>query len=217
MNRRLLVKFLSWPLLLVAILALTALACAGGGPYVEEFDSVGSWGSGDDADVTGNVNNGRFEILVKAESGIYWSTGGEDFSDGTYEVEATQLEGTVDNGYGLLFRSNENDDFYLFEVSGDGFVWIGLCKGGCEDDVVMLVGDNWFASDAVNQGLNATNRLRVQAEGGNLIFFINDQEVGRATDTTLTTGDIGILVETLGEGGVKVAFDNFKFTPLENN
>jgi hypothetical protein len=131
-------------------------------------------------------------------------------------VEATQLEGPLDNGYGMVFRANpDTDDFYLFEVSGDGFVWIGRCSAGCEGEVVPLVGDGWVESSAVRTGLNQTNTLRAQAEGGNLIFSVNGQEVGRVSDTTLSEGDIGLLVETLGEGGVRIGFDNFTVTPLD--
>lgn len=62
--------------------------------------------------------------------------------------------------------------------------------------------------------MNVTNKLRVQAEAGNLIFFVNDQEVGRVTDNTFTSGDVGIFVQTLGGGGVRVLFDNLSVKPL---
>lgn len=216
MSRKVMIRFLSWPVVFVAILAIASLACGplGGGPYEEDFGSLGTWGSGNDADVEGNVENGVFRLHVKAESGIFWSTGGEDFGDGTYEVDATQVEGTLDNGYGMMLRvNNDTDSFYLFEVSGDGFVWIGACVDGCETEVTPLVEDGWFQSDAVNQGLNNTNHLRVDATGGNFTFFVNGQQVGQATDTRFATGDIGLLVETLGTAGVVVNFDNFKMTP----
>lgn len=217
MNKNLYLRFLKAPAGILMILALAILACGPlGGAYEETFDSIGSWGSGSDIDVEGDVNNGQYEMFVKAELGLYWSTAGEDLGDGVYEIEATQLEGTLDNGYGMMFRiNNDTDSFYLFEVSGDGFVWIGRCEGGCEDDVTVIIGDNWFESPAVNTGLNATNRLRVHAEGPNLIFYVNDQEVGRVTDESFASGDIGLLVETLGEGGVRVAFDNFTVSPIE--
>lgn len=185
------------------------------GPYEETFDELGRWGGGEDLNARGEVNNGRYEFLVKAELGLFWSTAGEDFADGVYQVEATQLEGPLDNGYGMQFRVDpDTNSFYLFEVSGDGYVWIGHCQDRCEEEE-PLIENGWFASDAVNEGLDATNVLRVRAEGANMIFFVNDQEVGRVTDDTLESGDIGIMVETLGEGGVLVAFDNFTVTPLQ--
>lgn len=216
-TKRMFFRFISGPAAFLLVLALVSLACAPlglGGSYHETFDSLGSWGSGNDADVEGNVNNGRYELFVKAESGIFWTTAGQNFEDGVYEVEATQVGGTLDNGYGLMFRvDNDTDSFYLLEVSGDGYVWIGRCADACAQTEALL-NDGWFESTAVNQGLNTTNHLRVHAEGANMIFFVNSQEVGRITDSTLRQGDVGLTVETLGEGGVRVAFDNVKVTPL---
>lgn len=197
-------------LLLLLLVACNALQ----GPYEETFDDAGKWGIGEDLEASGEVTGGRYEFLVNANLGLFWATAGERMSDGVYQVEATQLEGPLDNGYGMMFRvDSDNNSFYLFEVSGDGYVWIGLCENSCEEEQ-PLVGNGWVSSDAVNQGLDVTNILRVRAEGGNMIFFVNDQEVGRVTDNTLSRGDIGIMVETLGQGGVLVAFDNFTVTPL---
>lgn len=203
-----------------AMAALVLLLAIGGcntigGPYEETFDDAGRWGTGSDVDKEGQVQDGRYEFLVKSEFGLFWTTAGEEFGDGVYQVEATPLEGPLDNGYGMLFRvGDEANAFYLFEVSGDGFVWIGRCEGGCSDEAV-LIEDGWFASEAVNEGLNVTNILRVRAEQANLIFYVNDQEVGRVTDDSFQSGDIGLAVETLGEAGVLVAFDNFTVSPLE--
>lgn len=199
----------------LALLLLLLAACASlRGPYEETFDEAGKWGTGEDLEASGEVTGGRYEFLVKSDLGLFWATAGELISDGIYQVEATQLDGPLDNGYGMMFRvDSDSDSFYLFEVSGDGYVWIGVCENSCEEEQ-PLVGNGWVSSEAVNQGLNVTNVLRVRAEGGNMIFFVNDQEVGRVTDNTLGRGDIGIMVETLGQGGVLVAFDNFTVTPL---
>ncbi len=199
-------------LLLLQFAACTSL----GGPYEESFDDAGKWGTGEDLEASGEVTGGRYEFLVKADLGLFWATAGEQLSDGVYQVEATQLDGPLDNGYGLMFRVDaDTNSFYLFEVSGDGYIWIGVCQESCEDEQ-PLIADGWFASEAVNQGLNAGNVLRARVEDGNMIFFVNDQEVGRVTDNTLSRGDIGIMVETLGQGGVLVAFDNFTVTPLSD-
>ena len=78
-----------------------------------------------------------------------------------------------------------------------------------------IIGDWWFESPAIKQGSGITNRLKVRAEAGNLIFYVNDQEVGRVTDNSYANGDIGLIAGSLGQGGVLVQFDNFKVTPLE--
>ena len=201
--------------LVVVVLAVALVGCGGESSYLETFDAPGNWRVGSDADAVGEVHDGVYDLMVEADDVIIWTTAGESFGDGVYEIEATQVAGPLNNGYGLLFRlDDESDDFYLFKVSGDGYVWIGRYRGGGAGEAEPLVGEWWFESTAVQQGLNKTNVLRVQAEGGNMIFFVNDQEVGRVTDDAFRSGDVGLMVETLGLGGVQVQFDNVSGTPL---
>ena len=201
--------------LVVVVLAVALVGCGGESSYLETFDAPGNWRVGSDADAVGEVHDGVYDLMVEADDVIIWTTAGESFGDGVYEIEATQVAGPLNNGYGLLFRlDDESDDFYLFKVSGDGYVWIGRYRGGGAGEAEPLVGEWWFESTAVQQGLNKTNVLRVQAEGGNMIFFVNDQEVGRVTDDAFRSGDVGLMVETLGLGGVQVQFDNVSVTPL---
>jgi hypothetical protein len=99
---------------------------------------------------------------------------GENLADGIYSVEATPLDGPLDNGYGMIFRAEDDaQSFYIFEVSADGFVWIGYCLDACAEQAA-LIGDGWFPAEAVRQGLDVTNTLRVRAEAGNMIFYVND-------------------------------------------
>jgi hypothetical protein len=185
--------------------------------YMESFNQEGNWGIGDRTDVEGIVNNGVYEMLVKSNYGLYYATAGEKFTDGIFEVEATQIDGPLNNGYGMLFRvDEETDSFYAFEVSGDGYVWIGRCANLCEEGAVALVGGDWFRSPAVQTGLQATNHLQVIVEGNRMTFYVNSVEVGRTSDTTYAAGDVAIMVETLGERGVRVIFDDFMVSPLEN-
>jgi len=187
------------------------------GPYAETFDEVGSWTVGDDATATGIIQNGVYEMSIQESGDIFWVTSGRNFADGVYEVAATPVEGTIDNGYGMVYRVNSKENtFYLFKVSSDGFVQIGRCIDSCAD-VNILVERDWFNSDAVQQGLNVTNILRVVANGSDMIFYVNDIEVGHATDDEISRGDIGLVAETFSPGGLRVQFDNFNVTPLNGN
>ena len=184
--------------------------------FIETFDEAGDWRTGTDTFSEGEIMGGVYDFLVKAEDTVRWTSAGLNFTDGVYEVEATQIDGPIDNGYGMLFRvDDDRSDFYLFMISGDGFAWIGRYRNGGDEEIEPLVNDWWFESSAIKQGLNETNTLRVNAEGGNMIFYINDREVGRVTDNAFNSGDIGLLVRTLGQGNVRVQFDNFSVTPLE--
>ena len=196
------------------IVVVTACGTKRSNQYVETFDTQGKWGIGNSEDVEGLVDNGVYGMFVKDNYGIYRATAGERFSNGVFEVEATQMSGPINNGFGMLFHlDNSNESFYVFEVSGDGFVWIGYCSDLCNGEMAPLVGGGWFRSRAVNRGLLETNRLKVVSDGPRMNFFVNGVEVGRTSDDRLKDGDIAVMVETLGQDDVRVAFDNFIVTP----
>lgn len=204
-------------LLLGSIMLLTGCQTE----YLATFDDAGDWAQADRIDVVGGVADGQYtlQVLNGEAPRTYWATAGESFSDGIYEVELTQLHGSLNAGYGLAFRVNrEAGQFYLFEISSDGYAWVGLCKNGClgEDDQLALLGSWWFPAGAIRQGLNQTNQLRIVADGPNMAFFVNGIELGRIRDGALTEGDIALVVESLGQGDVAIAFDNVRVTPLDN-
>jgi hypothetical protein len=187
-------------------------------PYTETFDDVGDWTAGEGAIASGQLVDGAYEMTIDADRSDdrFWATAGRNFADGIYQVEATPLEGAEDNGYGMLLRvDTAAESFYVFKVSSDGYVYIGLCSDSCADQQA-LVDRDWFGSPAVAQGLGVTNILRVVAEGPNLIFYVNDVEVGQVNDETLEAGDIGMIAEVFTPGGLRVAFDNFTVMPLDS-
>lgn len=195
-------------------LILLLAACGGQSAYVETFDEVGNWRTDSDSEVAGVVENGVYDFTIFADELTSWTTAGENFKDGLYEVEATQVDGPDNNAFGMLFRvDDQNDNFYAFQISGDGFVWIGRYRNGIAEE--PIINDWWFESTAVKPGAGQTNKLSVRAEGQNLIFLVNDIEVGRVSDDAFSNGDIGLMVRSLGQPDVHVQFDNFKVTPLE--
>ena len=198
-----------------SLMLFLMVGCQDQEPFVATFDTQDSWSSGSDIDKEGSVKNGVYDFYVKSDDGHFWATAGIDtFGNGIYEVEATQLDGPLDNGYGMVFKVEENaGNFYLFKVSGDGYIWLGWCENGCETEM-PLIGEGWIESPIVKQGTNATNTLRAEINSNTLVFSLNGQEVGRTTNTYgKNTGGVGLYVQTLGLGGVRIAFDNFRYTP----
>lgn len=187
--------------------------------YLENFSEADEWGTGtitaedDDSVVEAEaiVNDGAFDFTVHASESLFWSTASEDFGDGVYEVRVTAVDGPLDNGFGMVFMfDNERDNFYMFEVSSDGYVWVGRYEQGGEV-IDAFLDDGWIQSGAVNQGLNASNLLRVEVDNGQMEFYVNDQRVASATDTSFSGGNIGVFVETFSEGGARVLFDDFTY------
>lgn len=189
--------------------------------YEERFQSEGNWDVGtavadDDPDVVeaeGVVSDGVYAFTVFVPQIMFWANGGESLGDGLYTLDATAVAGPEDNGFGMIFLANpRTDDFYVFEISSDGFVWIGSCTDGCAE-VEPLVEDGWFSHSAVNQGLGELNRLAVSVDDNNFVFYVNDIEVAQFYNSDEFGGDIGLFVETFDEGDVTVHFDNFTYSP----
>ena len=156
------------------------------------------------------------------------------FRDFDLQVDASVTAGPLNNSYGVVFRRLNEQTYYLFYVSSDGYysVWRETPQ-----QVIKL--SDWIASDAVNQGVDGqTNRLRVVAERDTFRFFVNetalevcipDDPTGESTmsggeciggtlqptlvDDTIPYGAPGVAIETILDGGMSVTFDNVVLLP----
>ena len=148
--------------------------------------------------------SGGYRVLVNALQTNFWATPRRNFTDVRVEVDTGKLGGPDENRIGLLCRYN-GKDYYFFIISSDGFYGMGIFKDG---QAVLLGQTEMLASSNINQGL-AINHLRADCTGSTLTFYVNGFQVAQAQDTTLPSGDIGILAGTFNEPGVDIIFDNF--------
>jgi hypothetical protein len=119
------------------------------------------------------------------------------------------VAGPDKNIYGILFRYDlDGDDFYVFEIRGDGFYSLAV-DGAKHTEPEVIV--DWTESSAINKG-QQTNHLKVIAVGDSMEYYVNDQLLGTAQDSRLTAGTIGFFAGSIDEGGVQIAFDNLKIT-----
>jgi len=63
-------------------------------------------------------------------------------------------------------------------------------------------------TDAIIQGY-ATNHLRADCIGSTLTLYVNDQMVAVATDSSLASGDVGLVGGTFDIPSSTFEFDNF--------
>jgi hypothetical protein len=134
-----------------------------------------------------------------------------DFTDMTVGVDVRLVEGSADNGMGLLVRSQADDlAFYEFEISSDGYYKVSM-RG--PDGWTTL--RDWEASPAIVQGPNATNHLEVVCAGDQFSFYVNGIHLADVTDSTYRSGSIGLSVTTMDEGAVVIAFDDLTVRALQ--
>jgi hypothetical protein len=218
--------------LVVAVLVLASLACQAGAtadntsvpeavtveettPKIEtlfedDFSSTGSgWDDIEDEEGITGYRDGGYRILINKTDWYFWSTPGVNFSDVVISVEATKSGGPDNNEFGVICRYVDEDNFYIFSISSDGYYGISKFVAGEQSGVGME--DMQFNDQIIKLGAS-TNNLRATCNGSNLKFEVNGQTLVDVSDSSLTTGDVGVIASTLEEMGVNILFDNFVVT-----
>lgn len=148
---------------------------------------------------------GGFRFHIDGDGVNYWATPGLNFDDVRVEVDLAPYGGPVQNRMGVLCRYQNDENFYFFVISADGYYAIGKVLEG-EQSLINQQAMRY--SSAIQQGV-ALNHLRAECDGSTLRFYINDAPVALVEDASLAEGDVGLLVGTFEEGGLDVLFDNF--------
>src|SRR5688572_21673623 len=110
--------------------------------------------------------------------------------------------------YGLAFRRS-GDQYYAFTVSPRTKKWFAL-KSSPSGLEILQEG----VEESI-QDLDVDDLLRVDAQGPNLFFHINDQLVGQVTDPDYASGEVGFYVESFDSPNTHIHFDTFTIRDLE--
>lgn len=179
--------------------------------FEDEFDGERDcgWVTYSRAGATVEITDGALQISTSQPGQIWWSNPGKSFDDQIITAEARQVEGPDDNAYGLICRYQNEENFYLFLVSGDGYYAIGKYQTGSAEVQYLTADQQFQPSDAINQG-NATNRIEASCIGNELSLAVNGLALATVTDPTFVTGDIGVAASTLQPGTSLIEFDNVR-------
>jgi hypothetical protein len=153
------------------------------------------------------IENSAMQLSVNQPGQIWWTNPGRDFDDVTITAEARQVEGPNDNAYGLICRYQNEENFYVFLISGDGYYAIGKYQSGSKNVVYLTENEQFQRSDAINTGV-ASNEMRVACIGNELSLEVNGAPLLTVTDPTFVTGDIGVAASTLVGGTAVIEFDD---------
>lgn len=156
------------------------------------------------------IHDGRLFVEIATPNTVQYATILEPaFTNFDVEVNATLVSGSPTSSYGILFRKQDNDGFYRFEVTANGDYIIE--RRDPNGVWTRLIPENrWQKSDAINRGVGATNRIGVAANGSVVVFKVNGQMVYRidSFDGTYSSGNIALGAGTYAQGNVQVAFDD---------
>lgn len=171
--------------------------------------NTGVWEVVDEGDYTFTYRQRAMLGTLDRTEWIAWSVLDLNLTDYYFEIDATQLADIEDGSYGLVFRLQDSDHFYQFSVSIYGNYSIWKSRGGEWDELV-----GWTEAEAINTGVDATNRVGVLADGDHLTLVVNGEILTTITDDEFLDGPVGIALETFEEPGNEVIFDNAELWDL---
>lgn len=144
-----------------------------------------------------------YRLQVTRSGARVWATLGQ-LNLGAYRLEADLRLASQELfswGYGgLIVRYQNDENFYLFVVDGEGQYQIELVKEGAWRTVRP-----WAQSNALSDGRQ--NILSVADDGAELRLFINAVQVDAVTDPRLPAGDVGLIVGARSQGHAQGLFD----------
>lgn len=129
----------------------------------------------------------------------------QQFSNAVITAQAQLVRGDT---YGLIFRLNPvSRDFYVFEINSKGEYRFVRASGPDPSQWLTLI--DWIRSNAILSGYGKTNTFLILATGSQFRFYMNQQLIiTNFTDTTYTSGLIGLFVGGDSPGGTEAAFNN---------
>jgi serine/threonine protein kinase len=146
---------------------------------------------------------GAYHVNVTAQyQEIGCLSSGRNFRNFAFQVQMTIIKA---GGGGIVFRADSgNSKFYLFSIETGGNYNLYL-----QIDQIAHSGQANFIS-SVKKGLNQTNLLTVIAHDNDFYFYVNKQYVAHLSDSTLSTGTVGLFAknQSFGSPTTEVVFSN---------
>ncbi|MEZ4516417.1 MAG: hypothetical protein R3C44_06130 [Chloroflexota bacterium] len=206
-------------LLAATLLVIAVTACAEQQPpltaetpgqvlFQEQFiaGQTGDWLLEQDDLSSAEIANEQLVLTINQPNTIQFATlQAPVFSDFVVEVDGRQRAGSPDSSYGVLFRVQDSQRFYRFSITSNGLYVIERHN---PDGTWTRLTQDWLTSEAINQGQNVANRLKVIASGPELTFYVNDILLQQVTDATYPSGSVALSAGTFGGSSLQVSFDD---------
>ena len=171
--------------------------------FSELFAPGDFWELGESDIANIGIDLERLTIDMRTGGAIAWARngfGGTDFHyQGTVFTEGCQSG----DYYGLVFRSTDDLNLYLFGVSCSGQYRIVRRLDG----KFSTLQD--FTTDPNIQSGGRLNLLGVRAQESHLYFYVNDQYIFDLTESSITEGRFGVFAKSHLNPQLSVHFDDF--------
>lgn len=146
------------------------------------------------------------------DTSLYWSYTSAQSGRVYVEISATNGDCAARDAVGLVLRiqADVTPSGYSMEIACDGsYRFIRFREAGRPTATLI----DWTASEAINQGLGATNRIGVWGYDGNFYLYINNTQVAHFFDNGMpySYGYFAAYVRAQVSYPLTASFDDFAF------
>ncbi len=138
-----------------------------------------------------------------------WAVAGQRAADFDLELDTHAASSNGDVGYGVLYRYQDADNYYLFVIGNDGYYAIAIVREG-----KLTPFRTWQQWPHVHRG-HAINRLRVRCEAMLCRFYINGEFTAEIVDDAFLDGHLGLWAQNFSNDSLEVVFDRIRLWSLE--
>ncbi len=177
-----------------------------GGILSDEFSPANpAWALFDTAEGAAYVQQGELYLEDRGQGvGIYTRLIDYTWEDTVVSVQVRQVEGTQNNWMGVTCRQQDEENYYLFAISADGYYLIMKVEDGLRSKLAGPV-----ISPVITPGREA-NQLEARCEGTRLSLSVNGQLLATRTDISFAAGSVALFADAAEVGSTTtVAFDAF--------
>jgi len=177
------------------------------GDMILASDDFSDWTSGWDngAGLGGFVGyyNGEYHVEVERANYIFWGTSHNTFVDTVITVQARIVRPVGDADYGVICRYRDAENFYAFSLTEDHYAAIWKVQDG-EYSLLM----DWIYSQAIPRYESMI--ITVACMSNELTLAVDDVVLGRVSDFSFSSGDVGLFGGAWLSSDFTIAFDNIE-------
>lgn len=201
------------PLVLLLLVNGCSTGDVPGTLFRDDFeDSRSGWGAEQREEFSRGYKEGEYFIELREPNWFAWAYPGTQFDDVTVEVDARLFSGSPASHFGVLCRYADEDNFYYFAISADGYYAIFRRENGREPEVITGDGEGMIFSSIIRTG-GQTNNIQAVCLGDDLSLYVNGELLETVNDGTHSRGDVGLGAGSDLEGDARIQFDDFVARP----
>jgi hypothetical protein len=175
-----------------------------------------SWGTLDGEKSSVKYDNDTLRMKLFEKNYVVWSRpNDDDYEDIHAEVTVINNDTDSTTAFGVVcYQQSEDWSFYYLAMTPAGEYAIIRATDG-DDDVYLTNDGKWGSSDLIAVDAD-TYRVSADCGGGTLTLYVDGHQIATATDSTYSTGHIGLFAWS-GEdvASADVSFDDFVMSSLK--